>query len=1130
MSYIQQFFTSRDNNANAETFVGQTGRLWWDPVTNQIYSSDGNTPGGIPLSGGGGGNGTPGGSNSQVQFNQAGSFGGSAFLTFSSVTGTLTTVAVSATGNITSNYFIGNGSQLTGLPATYSNADVATYLASGTDTLDIITTANVSGNYILGNGALLTGVATSVANINNGTSNVTVVSSGGNVAVGVGGTGNVAVFAASGEYITGVLSASGNVAGAYFIGNGSALTSITGANITGTVANATYAVSAGSAATITANAQPNITSVGILTSLSSSGNVVGANINTVGIVSAAGNVIGNYFVGNANVQFTSSTTPPATGNLIGAQWYNTATDTLYEYQSDGTTLYWVDITGPVIGSNGAVAGSAIINGTSNVTVTTSANTTVGVAGTTILTVASTGAIVAGNVSGNYFIGNGSLLTGIASSSYGNANVATFLAAFGSNVISTTGNVTGGNLLTSGVVEFAGGSRLRPIGANLDIVAGAGSYVNLITSDDSSYMGVDGSGGYVVAAGRSWSFDTAGALTLPGATAGENIATQSGYITVGNLLVGAGGSLFNSNNDTWALYGNLSDPGVSITIPSNADAANSVPLNITSFSNVEISSGGTWAFNNDGTMTFPNNIINSNTNPITLWSTDSSSLLWRSPTGGGPSVPVQTIVSAENGNATISVATGTLMIQSIKTWTFDSDGNTTFPDNTVQTTAYPGTSTSFSVSGNVTGGNVIGTTSVAIGGTGGDLTMTGGAITGVGNITSNGIMAINAPGGITTTQTSFDIVNATATTVNLGGSATAVNIGATTGTLTLNNPVVVGTQATQNVFHTTATAVNAFGAATAITMGATSGTLTLRNPTVVGTQTTQSLFNTVATTVNFAGAATTLNIGGAGNATFSANTLVRVANTSGTALSVAGNITGGNLTTTGAVYSNYNTNIANTGSFMAQGGNTKGGTGYLDFLVVQNTSGGATNPYKWLRVNSTGGLEIINSAYTSTVFSLTDSGNVNVSGQYQVSGKQAVNGPAFRAYIDGSQTISSGSQQKVTFGSETFDTNANFASSRFTPTVEGYYQLNATVRISGSSGLGEIMLTIWKNGSEYARGTNEQGTEQGNNFYSMQVSDLAYANGSTDYFEIYIQQTTGGNRDTTAGTNISYFSGAMVRGA
>ena len=48
-----------------------------------------------------------------------------------------------------------------------------------------------NGNYILGNGALLTGVITSVANINSGTSNVTVVSANGNVTVGVGGTATV---------------------------------------------------------------------------------------------------------------------------------------------------------------------------------------------------------------------------------------------------------------------------------------------------------------------------------------------------------------------------------------------------------------------------------------------------------------------------------------------------------------------------------------------------------------------------------------------------------------------------------------------------------------------------------------------------------------------------------------------------------------------------------------------------------------------------------------------------------------------------------------------------------------------------------------------------------------------------
>ena len=125
---------------------------------------------------------------------------------------------VSATGNISGSYLFGNGSQITGLPAGYSNADVATYLASNsnvtiTSTGNVTTTANISGNYILGNGALLTGVITSVANINSGNSNVTVVSSGGNVTVGVGGTNNVAVFSTTGEYVTGIISASGNIFG-----------------------------------------------------------------------------------------------------------------------------------------------------------------------------------------------------------------------------------------------------------------------------------------------------------------------------------------------------------------------------------------------------------------------------------------------------------------------------------------------------------------------------------------------------------------------------------------------------------------------------------------------------------------------------------------------------------------------------------------------------------------------------------------------------------------------------------------------------------------------------------------------------------------------------------------------------
>ena len=49
MSFIQNFFTSRDNNANTETYVGQKDRLWYNPDTNSIRISDGVTPGGLPI-------------------------------------------------------------------------------------------------------------------------------------------------------------------------------------------------------------------------------------------------------------------------------------------------------------------------------------------------------------------------------------------------------------------------------------------------------------------------------------------------------------------------------------------------------------------------------------------------------------------------------------------------------------------------------------------------------------------------------------------------------------------------------------------------------------------------------------------------------------------------------------------------------------------------------------------------------------------------------------------------------------------------------------------------------------------------------------------------------------------------
>ena len=166
-------------------------------------------------------------------------------------------------------------------------------------------------------------------------------------------------------------------------------------------------------------------------------------------------------------------------------------------------------------------------------------------------------------------------------------------------------------------------------------------------------------------------------------------------------------------------------------------------------------------------------------------------------------------------------------------------------------------------------------------------------------------------------------------------------------------------------------------------------------------------------------------------------------------------------------------------------------------------------------------------------SLSDAGSMSTALPYQVAGKQAVNGPAFSAYAAAIlQTIPNAALTKVLFQTEEFDTNSNYASSRFTPTVEGYYQLNAEVRLDGASGTGEMMIMLYKNGTGYKRGTNQQGTQIAANFWAMQVSTVVYANGTGDYFEIYVQQGSGGSVSVTAVNSpaITWFNGCMLRGA
>jgi hypothetical protein len=125
-------------------------------------------------------------SNANVTISSAGSAN---VLTISN-TGAYISGVLSATGNITGNYILGNIAFANGIPATYSNANVANYLPIFSGNLsagNISTTGNITASYYIGNGSQLTGVATGIpTQIANGTSNINIASANGNIEFAVG--------------------------------------------------------------------------------------------------------------------------------------------------------------------------------------------------------------------------------------------------------------------------------------------------------------------------------------------------------------------------------------------------------------------------------------------------------------------------------------------------------------------------------------------------------------------------------------------------------------------------------------------------------------------------------------------------------------------------------------------------------------------------------------------------------------------------------------------------------------------------------------------------------------------------------------------------------------------------------
>jgi len=339
--------------------------------------------------------------------------------------GTLSSLAV--TGNVTSgNIYANSGtigaSLLTGTVTTAAQPNITSVgtlsslavtgnLSSGNANLGNAATAN----FFIGDGSLLTNIPIGTS-LSNGNSNVSIPTANGNVNISAVGNANIAVVTGTGVNVAGTLNVTGdanvgNIGATNGVftsvsGNGSSLSSITGANVTGAVSFATTANAVAGAnvsgqvgnalvaGTVYTAAQPNITSVGTLSSLSVTGNITSGNINAGNLLTA------NFITGTLTTAAQGNITSlgvlssiTSTGNLNAG---NIITGGIVSATGNGTfgnvsaTTFTGALSGaattagtvttnaqPNITSVGSLTGLIVSNATGIVDFTTTANVTLG---------------------------------------------------------------------------------------------------------------------------------------------------------------------------------------------------------------------------------------------------------------------------------------------------------------------------------------------------------------------------------------------------------------------------------------------------------------------------------------------------------------------------------------------------------------------------------------------------------------------------------------------------------------------------------------------------------------------------------------------------------------------------------
>jgi len=327
------------------------------------------------------------------------------------------------------------------------------------DPINLISSSvNIDGNLTV------TGNAVLVGNINadkifNGSTSIEIPVTNGNANVTIGGTANVAVFATTGQFINGLISATGLISAA---GN------VTGGNLR----------TAGQ--------------------VSATGDVTGANI------SVAGNILiaRDASVGQPTIRFTDTDTTVTDGQVLGAVEWFTSDATPGARVTAGIRAIAAGTTGNanvqiLTSTNGAAATAKfVVDNVGNVGIANVAPLdTLAVTGTAYVSgnitsaanISGGNALISGQASAGGNVTGGNLITSGLATVTGNITGGNIISvgsvSAGAAGVSATGNVTGGNVNSNGLISATGNITGANVVGTLSVFSGnLSATANTVTSN------------------------------------------------------------------------------------------------------------------------------------------------------------------------------------------------------------------------------------------------------------------------------------------------------------------------------------------------------------------------------------------------------------------------------------------------------------------------------------------------------------------------------------------------------------------------------------------------------------------------------------------------------------------------